>query len=283
MSNPSISVIMAVYNDGPYLKQSIESILTQSFSDFEFLIVDDASTDDSPRIIEEYRGKDERIRSFANNSNIGLTKSLNFLVKNSRGRFLARMDGDDISLSNRFELQVDLLERDYADVVYSGSVMMDNKANIICSSWRPGLSKVLEWMPYQSFIPHSSIMMKKESLIRVGGYNEGYKKAQDWILWNDMIKAGIRFSYLNEPLILYRINPSNRRLFRGKSMKYKYARLCIYNKQKVRALRFFRGLKFNELFELFIMLIIPHGILITRILKKRKSNREELLRTIQEY
>ena len=104
-----ISVIMSAYNSEKHISNSIESILGQSYQNFEFLIMDDGSTDNTGKIINSYRKTDNRIKLFNNKSNIGLTKSLNFLINQAQGEYLARQDSDDVSNSKRFELQLNYM------------------------------------------------------------------------------------------------------------------------------------------------------------------------------
>ena len=104
-----ISVIMSVYNATDSLEKSIDSILNQTYEDFEFLICNDASTDDTSKIVMNYQKKDPRIKLFNNKKNIGLTRSLNYLLMQSSGEFIARQDGDDESIENRFQTQIDVL------------------------------------------------------------------------------------------------------------------------------------------------------------------------------
>ncbi len=104
-----VSIIMPVYNSSGYLSDAIESILSQTYSDFEFIIIDDASTDNSIEIIYSYH--DPRIVLLKNDINLGVTHSLNKGIKHARGKYIARMDADDIALPQRIELQVDFLEK----------------------------------------------------------------------------------------------------------------------------------------------------------------------------
>ena len=110
-----ISVIMSVYNDEKYLSKAVESILNQSYKDFEFIIVNDGSTDNSFEILEKYQQDDKRV-ILIEQDNIGLTKSLNKAIDMACGKYIARMDSDDISLLTRFQKQIDFLEqnKDYA-------------------------------------------------------------------------------------------------------------------------------------------------------------------------
>ena len=112
---PLISVIMSVYNDADNLDSSINSILNQDFQDFEFLIMNDCSTDESLNILNSY-SQDNRIKVFQNERNLGLTKSLNVLLNESKGTFIARQDSDDLSLSSRFSKQLDYIKNKKLDV-----------------------------------------------------------------------------------------------------------------------------------------------------------------------
>ena len=105
MNNPAISVIMTAYNTEKYIKEAIESILNQTFKDFEFIIVDDGSTDNTRLIIEEYAKKDRRIKILYNKKNLGIVKSLNKAIAIAKGKYIARMDSDDVSKLNRLEKQ----------------------------------------------------------------------------------------------------------------------------------------------------------------------------------
>src|SRR5690606_25345296 len=111
MSSPVISVVMPVYNSERYLAEAIESILNQTFADFEFLIFDDGSTDRSPEIIREYARKDARIIPQFSPINRGYVVHLNEGIRRSRGRYIARMDSDDVALSTRLELQAKFLSK----------------------------------------------------------------------------------------------------------------------------------------------------------------------------
>ena len=112
---PLISVIMSVYNDADNLDSSINSILNQDFQDFEFLIMNDCSTDESLNILNSY-SQDNRIKVFQNERNLGLTKSLNVLLNESKGTFVARQDSDDLSLSSRFSKQLNYIKNKNLDV-----------------------------------------------------------------------------------------------------------------------------------------------------------------------
>src|SRR3989344_5781814 len=106
-----ISVLMPAYNARKYIGEAIESILNQTFKDFEFIIINDCSTDKTKKIIEEYANKDARIKLINNATNLGLTKSLNIGLKEARGEYVARLDADDVALPERLEKQYEFMEK----------------------------------------------------------------------------------------------------------------------------------------------------------------------------
>mgnify|MGYP000986518426 CR=1 FL=1 len=129
---PLITVYMPVFNAAKFLDQSISSILNQTFSNFEFIIVDDASTDDSWKIIKSYAKKDKRIVPIKNKINLGVSLTSNIAISQARGKFLARMDADDISLPNRLTLQINYLKSNSQIVAVGGQcIVIDEFDNII--------------------------------------------------------------------------------------------------------------------------------------------------------
>ena len=116
VTTPKISVVMAVFNGAKFINESVDSILCQTFEDFEFIIIDDGSTDETVALVRKYQ--DERIIIYQNEQNVGLTKSLNLGLRLARGRFIARQDADDISLGQRFERQIEFLSKN-SDVAFS--------------------------------------------------------------------------------------------------------------------------------------------------------------------
>ena len=179
--NPKISVIMSVYNGEKYLREAIESILNQTFTDFEFIIVNDGSTDNSLEIIKSYN--DERIKIINNEKNIGLTKSLNKALAQARGEYIARQDADDISLPSRFEEQIKYLE-EHPDVVLLGtsSYNIDESGKIIGKKIALAKPTMGNLFKENQFI-HGSVMFKKEVVDELGYYNELFNYSQDYELW----------------------------------------------------------------------------------------------------
>ena len=179
MRRPKVSVIMSVYNEEKHLRESIESVLNQIFHDFEFIIVNDASTDSSPEIIKSY--DDARIRIVNNEENIGLTKSLNKAIKKARGEYIARQDADDISLPSRFEAQLKYLEKHPKTALLgTGIYVIDDTGTIMKKRIvSPNPGKAL--FKGNRFF-HGSLIIKKDVIDELGPYNEQFKYSQDYEL-----------------------------------------------------------------------------------------------------
>lgn len=181
--NPiSVSVIMPVYNTKEeYLREAIESILNQSFDDFEFIIIDDAADTETKDVLNSYT--DPRIRIITNHSNLGVTKSLNIGLDNARGKYIARMDSDDISYPDRLKKQTNHMEG-HIDINILGSYVLDGdtiRGEFVNISRKERATLFL----LENVGPiHPSVMIRREFLDRYGiRYNEEYPVAQDYDLW----------------------------------------------------------------------------------------------------
>ena len=194
-TSPKISVIMSVFNDQKNIESSVNSILDQTYKNFELLVRDDGSSDQTRKILESI--KDKRIKLFTSSKNIGLTKSLNLLIKKSSGTLIARQDSDDISLKDRFEIQVNRLISGSYDAVLSRAILKDS------SSLRPNFSFYLPKkfvIKYKNPFIHGTLLIRKKVLIELGMYDENFIYAQDYKLMKSMIDNGIRFKILKKPL-----------------------------------------------------------------------------------
>ena len=197
---PAISVIMPVYNAGAFLKESIDSILLQSFTNFEFFIIDDASTDNSVEIIQLYT--DKRIRFIQKPVNTGYTDSLNLAIPMAKGGYIARMDADDIALPQRFQQQFQYME-DHPDTLVLGTaykiIGTDNMIQLPLSC---GEAKVVSIMNVP--VAHPTVMMRKEIFSEYQFlYNKKYEPAEDYDLWTRVQEIGL-IENLPEPLLYYR-------------------------------------------------------------------------------
>jgi glycosyltransferase involved in cell wall biosynthesis len=207
--SPRVSVLMSVFNGERYLRESIDSILSQSFSDFEFLIINDGSSDASRSIILAY--DDPRIRLIENEENIGLTQSLNRGLALARGEFIARQDADDISLPARLAKQVAFLDAN-PHVLLVGSWYQEVDANgTLQQRARVPTDEVeLRWalLFFCPFI-HSAVMMRKDPVLNeIGYYSDEYEYAQDHELWLRIARRK-SLTNLKAYLVKYRRSPDS--------------------------------------------------------------------------
>ena len=200
----NISVILSVFNGEKHIANAIESVLNQSFEDFEFLILDDASTDNTNNIIKSYQNIDTRIRLLKNNSNIGLTKSLNTLISKSKYEYIARQDADDLSLVERFSSQLTVINSGDYDAVTTRAIIKGE------NTYTPNYSYYLPRrfvMKIKNPFIHGSLMIKKSVLYDLGKYNEKFYYAQDYKLMSDLVKKNYKTKIIKEPL--YVLNQKN--------------------------------------------------------------------------
>ena len=174
-----ISVIMSCFNNEESIQSSVESILNQSYHEFEFLIVDDCSEDNTFEILNYLKSKDERIKLFKNDKNIGLTKSLNFLISKSHGEYIARQDADDISKNNRFEIQINNILNYKLDACATRASIIGSSRIVPNFSYYLPLGFVLR---YKNPIIHGSLIIYKDVLKKINFYDEDFLYSQDYEL-----------------------------------------------------------------------------------------------------
>ena len=202
MVKDKISVIMSCYNSEKTVKLAVESILLQSFKNFEFLIFDDGSTDNTLKILKEFN--DKRIRIFSSKENLGLTRRLNFLANKSTGNYIARQDDDDFSLSERLEIQINFLKDNLDYAACSSSSYLKNSFKV-----HPNLSKyiykkviILLKNPYI----HGTLLIRTSDFNELGGYNEYFKYSQDYKLYLDLFKKNKKIKFFRSPLYVLNLN-----------------------------------------------------------------------------
>ncbi|MBE9158416.1 glycosyltransferase [Nodosilinea sp. LEGE 06152] len=180
-----ISVLMPVYNGKVYLEQSVESILSQTFSSFEFIIIDDCSTDSTYDILLAYAALDSRIKLHKNESNFGIEKTLNIGLAIAQGKYVARQDADDISFENRLEKQFSFLEHTPAVGAIGAAVeIIDSQGQKVGESHPPTDHESLKMLfLINNFMHHSTLMARRDLLMHIGGYNEQMRRAEDYDLW----------------------------------------------------------------------------------------------------
>ena len=206
---PKVTVLMAVYNGECYLREAIDSILNQTFKDFEFLIINDGSTDSTREIICSY--DDPRIRLIDNEQNLGLTKSLNKGWKLAEGEFIARQDADDASEQERFAKQIAFLET-HPEVALLGSWFknIDSQGNLIGEYDVPCNTIEIRWkiLFHCPFI-HGAVMFRKQTITeQIGFYDEQFVYAQDYDLWWRITRK-LKVANLDEYLMKLRTNSSS--------------------------------------------------------------------------
>lgn len=205
--SPLLTVLMAVYNNEEFVEDAINSILTQTYSNFEFLIIEDASSDSSFSIIELVSGRDPRIHVVRNKNNFGLGYCLRMGTRQAFGKYLARMDADDLSFPNRLEVQVDYLEKNQdIDIVGSTALEIDFLGNVGRFKGMPALNKQIVENIWACPIIHPSVTFRRQRIIDVGNYDGTLRRRQDYELWFRCVKNGLKFSNIQMPLIYYRFD-----------------------------------------------------------------------------
>jgi glycosyltransferase involved in cell wall biosynthesis/SAM-dependent methyltransferase len=230
-TDTTITALMAVYNGERWIRDAINSVLSQSEEDFELVIVNDGSTDSTASIIESF--DDERL-VVINQTNIGLTKSLNKGLNIAKGEFIARIDADDICMPGRFYKQKKaLVENPDVVLVGSNAILIDVNNNEIGRAGYPLTNDMLldRLRTFRSVFPHSSVFFRKDIVIKEGGYNEYFVKSQDNELYL-RLSGRYLMSGLDEFLIKLRINPDSLTYSDDLQLKMGLASLICYYRRK---------------------------------------------------
>lgn len=201
---PTVSVLMPVYNGERYLREAVDSILRQSFTDFEFVIVDDGSTDGTRAVLDGI--DDPRLRVISNERNVGVTRALNIGLEAARGRYIARLDADDVAHRERLARQVAVLEAN-ADIVLLGSGYdaIDEAGVVVERIRRPLTDAEFRWMALlHAPVIHPSVMFRAWLIRDLGlRYDVGLVTGQDYDMWARMLAYG-KAARLGEPLVTWR-------------------------------------------------------------------------------
>lgn len=202
-----VSVIMGIYNCEATLAEAIESILSQTYQNFEMILCDDGSTDETYHVANQYASNHDNIILLKNERNMGLNFTLNKCLKSATGDYIARMDGDDISSPERFEKEVTFLDSHPEFAIVSTAMKYFDETGI----WRVGEINIVEpeikdFVRHAPFHCHAPCMIRREAYLAVGGYTEDKRllRYEDCNLWYKLYAAGYRGYNINEPLYMMR-------------------------------------------------------------------------------
>jgi glycosyltransferase involved in cell wall biosynthesis len=205
VSAPKISVVMPAYNAATHLDEAVSSILGQTFRDFEFIIINDGSTDATASILKRYAEIDSRIQVY-HQENQGMISALNRGCRLARGQYIARMDADDVSLPHRFERQLEYIERHpQIGILGTWICRLENEGSVMRTWCPPTNSRILKWTHFFGVgMCHPSVLMRREVIEKVNFYRPDAVLADDWDLWL-RASAITEFGNVPEVLLKYRV------------------------------------------------------------------------------
>jgi glycosyltransferase involved in cell wall biosynthesis len=208
MSAPAVTVLVPVFNGAAHLRESLESILRQRFCDFELLVIDDGSTDDTARILDEV--EDRRLRVLRNETNLGLVATLNRGLAEARGEWIARQDADDISAPGRLIAQMSFARGNPSVPVVGADAWLINEAGRFCGRWRTaGHADLVAWdLCFRAPFAHGSALFRRSIVMeRFGGYRD-LPACEDLDLWS-RVAADFPVVTLRQPLVKYRLHAAS--------------------------------------------------------------------------
>ncbi|UFX82761.1 glycosyltransferase family 2 protein [Candidatus Absconditicoccus praedator] len=260
---PKISVIMPVYNTEKYISETIESILNQTFKDFEFVIIDDYSNDGTFQILQSYANQDSRIKLIQNPENIGVVKTRNKLFSkvSPESKYIAIIDSDDIAEPDRLQKQFDFLEEnnEYSIVGSNITIIDENGQKIGQRKYPSNHEQVSKTILKKSPLAQPVVMIRKKDLEKVGYYNEEFERCQDYELWFRFFDAGYKIANIQENLLNYRV-------FEGQG-KSKHLKLTLKNTIKVQSKYLFK-IKYFDISSFFyhialrVLMLLPNSFVL---------------------
>lgn len=231
-----ISVVLPAYNADLYLKEAIDSILAQTFIDFELIVLNDGSTDKTEEIILSYN--DNRIVYIKNEKNLGLIATLNKGICFAKGKYIARMDADDICFPERFAKQVEFLEKNQEYVICGTFVyLFIEKIEKKKVAKYPEVDSAIRMRSiFNSPFAHPTVMFRRDIIIDNNlKYSKEYKYAEDYGLWIDLLEYGKGYN-LTKPLLYYRITPNSQTAIGNSNTEYRYKILTSIHKKSLESL-----------------------------------------------
>ena len=199
---------MPVYNGEKYLKYAVNSVLEQSYKNFELIIIDDCSIDNTRKILAGYKKKDSRIKVYYNNENLGVPKSLNYVLSLAKGVFIARIDSDDIWLKEKLRKQIEYLANNPATYLLGTAKKVINESGKILHAKEKQFftyNQIKKQILKNNLFCHSSIIFRRSILNDVGYYNERFLNTEDYEFWIRVL-AKRKGEILPEPLVYYRLH-----------------------------------------------------------------------------
>jgi glycosyltransferase involved in cell wall biosynthesis len=216
-----VTVLLPVYNAGSPLRLALESLIQQSYSDYEVLVIDDKSMDGSLAIIREFEKRSPLIRVIAHETNRGLATTLNEGLALARGEYVARMDQDDESLPSRLETQVAFLDAnpDYSVVGSFTYHMGATRARDRLVTLPTGFQEIADTLPNYNCLYHPATMLRRKAILDIGGYREAFRNAEDYDLWLRVSRVS-KLENIPEPLLRYRFTTGGMTLGRKWQQMY---------------------------------------------------------------
>jgi glycosyltransferase involved in cell wall biosynthesis len=255
LKKPKVTVLMAVYNGEKYLRESIESILGQTYGNFEFLIINDGSTDKSLEIIKSF--KDTRIKVVNNSKNVGVASALNKATGLIKGEYIARMDCDDTCYPDRLEKEVAILNGNKDISIIAANVVLMDAEGKENGFWTEDIKtrtheEIYRMLPNENCISNPTVMFRTSSFAKYK-YHSFRKGSEDWDLWLQMASGGERFYKINEVLVKYRIH--------GSSVTAGFNRKSVYRKKNAIQIRYFLSKIISGHVNKFDLKVFRNGII----------------------
>ncbi len=202
-NTPKVSVIVPCYNYGRFISETIDSVLAQTFQDYEVIIVDDGSTDGTtPAVIKQETEKDKRIKAIFSPENKGLSATRNIGIEAAKGNYILPLDSDDKIAPTYLEKAVNLMEKEQADLVYSHIQFFGEKNNILYRMRNQ--KQIKKRLPFKNYLPVCSLY-KKTDWQQFGGYDETMEGYEDWDFWINFVGTDKKFTLVDEVLFYYRV------------------------------------------------------------------------------
>lgn len=215
-----VSIVMPVYNSEKYIEEAMNSVIDQTYENWELIIIDDGSNDNTIRKIERILIKDNRIRFYKNDKNMGVSATRNRGISLSRGDWIAFLDSDDIWDKTKLEKQINYAERISAEFIFTGSSFINEDGEHYKGLFKVPSTVTYEKLRMQNVIPCSSVLIKKKYFNKIKMENDDMH--EDYATWLRILRMGINAYGINEPLLIYRISKNSKSGNKFKTIKMTY-------------------------------------------------------------